>query len=421
MSSTTSGVGASGSVHGLRALEKESDRSVHRQGLHGEDVLAGDVEDSAARDDDRQSRRRSEQLQQRSARRHDVLQVVEDEQELAIARPVSDCSLERFVLALGDSERMRDRRQHELWRAQGRELDEGDAVCEETVAVRCEGEPDPRLPGAARADEREKPHVGTLNQSAQVTQLALATDQRRGDRRQANERLLRLGRRRQLGIVPQDRPLERAKLLAGVEAQLIPEGTLRVAESVECLGLPAGTVERDRQLHAELLSQRVLGTQRGELRDHTFVLAERESHRQQLFPAREAQLLQTPCFLVGETGVQRISECGATPERESPLEEQCSQPIVSLRTRLPPFREEPREAVAVERVGVEFEPVPRRRGGDGVAAEELAKVGDVELDQLRRRRRFVGLPESLPQLVHRARRRSGAGEATGAGDALSGP
>ena len=57
--------------------------------------------------------------------------------------------------------------------------------------------------------------------------------------------------------------------------------------------------------------------------------------------------------------------------------------------------------MAVERIGVEVEPIPRRGGGDGVAAEELAEVGDVELDQLRRRRRCTGFPESLAQLIHR--------------------
>ena len=161
-----------------------------------------------------QSRRRTEQLQERLARCHDVLEVVENEQELAVCRPVGDRSLERLVLALGDSEGMRDRRQHELRGVQGCELHEGDAVGEETVAVGCEGQRDACLPGAARPDQREQPDVGTLNQGAQVAELPFATDERRRDRRQTNGRGRRLGRRRQLGIVPQDRSLERAERLA---------------------------------------------------------------------------------------------------------------------------------------------------------------------------------------------------------------
>ena len=187
--------------------------------------------------------------------------------------------------------------------------------------------------------------------------------------------------------MPQNRSLERAKLLAGVEPQLVAQRASGIAENIECLDLPAGTVERDRELHAQLLAQRVLGAQRGKLSDHPFVLAEGEPGRQKLLPARESEFLQAARLLGSELGVQRIGERRATPERESSLEEHRGQSIVSLLPLLPPLCEKPREAMAVERIGVEVEPIPRRGGGDGIAAEELAEVGDVELDQLRRRRR----------------------------------
>ena len=147
-------------------------------------MLARDVEDSPARDDDRQPRCRTEQVEERIARLHDVLEVVEEEQELAVGRPLRDGDLERLFLAFSDSEGVRDRGEHELGRAQGGELHEGDAVGEQTVAVRCEGQRDACLPGAASPHEREKPDVWTLNQSAKVAQLPFATDERRRGRRQ---------------------------------------------------------------------------------------------------------------------------------------------------------------------------------------------------------------------------------------------
>ncbi len=131
-------------------------------------MLARDVENSPARHDDGQSRCRVEQQQQRLARGHDVLEVVEHEQKLAVCRPTGNRSLHRLPLAFGDSKGMGDGRKHELRCVQGRELHKDDAVGEETVTIGGEGKSDARLPRAARPDQREQPDTGLLDQGTQV-------------------------------------------------------------------------------------------------------------------------------------------------------------------------------------------------------------------------------------------------------------
>ena len=52
----------------------------------------------------------------------------------------------------------------------------------------------------------------------------------------------------------QDRLLERAQRLACLEPELVTESASNIAQHLECLCLPACAVERDRQVHPQLLA-----------------------------------------------------------------------------------------------------------------------------------------------------------------------
>ena len=96
--------------------------------------------------------------------------------------------------------------------------------------------------------------------------------------------------------------------------------------------------------------------------------------------------------LVGEVGEGR-----AAPERESLAQ----APARSRRLGSARLGDEPLEAVQVETVRLDDELVARRARDDHVAAERLAELGDVRLQDLRRRGRRAAGPEILDQPVAR--------------------
>ena len=140
------------------------------------DVLAGEVQDGAARDEDRQARRSSKEPDEGGRRRLHVLGVVEQEQELLGAERLGE-RLER-LRDVGDADRLRDGRHHELGVAQRGELDEHGAVCVGRGCVAGGFERQPGLAASACAGEDDQACVPALEQSGQVPELLLASDQR---------------------------------------------------------------------------------------------------------------------------------------------------------------------------------------------------------------------------------------------------
>ena len=133
-------------------------------GANGKDVLAGEMQDGAARDEDRQARRPREEPDEGGRRLLHVLGVVEQEQELLGAERLGE-RLER-LRDVGDADRLRDGRHDELGVAQRGELDEHDTV---RVGRGCAAggfERQPGLAASACAGEHEQPCVSALEQSA---------------------------------------------------------------------------------------------------------------------------------------------------------------------------------------------------------------------------------------------------------------
>jgi len=102
------GVRVEGGICRPRPFAEERDRGVVGEWLDRVDMLAGEVEDDAARDEEGEARRVGEQLDVGRRGGTQVLDVIEDEQQLA--RPEgSSQRLQRSARELSDSESTCDR------------------------------------------------------------------------------------------------------------------------------------------------------------------------------------------------------------------------------------------------------------------------------------------------------------------------
>ena len=108
------------------------------------------------------------------------------------------------------------------------------------------------------------------------------------------------------------------QLLARLEPELVGELALRLAVGAERLGLPAGAIEREHQLAAQPLAQRMLGDERVELADQLRVPARGEIGVDPLLERRPAQLLEPRDLGLRERLVGEVGERRAAPQRQRP-------------------------------------------------------------------------------------------------------
>ena len=135
-------------------------------------------------------------------------------------------------------------------------------------------------------------HELRRNECGQPDERADPVVPRRCDEHRAG---LRRRRRRgglERGILGQDRPLERLQRRRRLDPEALDQRVPRRAVRLERLGLPAGAVQREHQLAAEALAQRVLGDEGLELGDERRMPAERELRLDPLLERREPQLLE---------------------------------------------------------------------------------------------------------------------------------
>src|SRR4029079_12894981 len=97
--------------------------------------------------------------------------------------------------------------------------------------------------------------------------------------------------------------------------ELLVQTRAEVAIGLERLGLPAGAIQREHQLAAKALAQRIAPHEHLELARKVRVAAEREVGLDAVFPAGEMQLLQVR-LLDSREGLRDLPERGPAPERE---------------------------------------------------------------------------------------------------------
>ena len=138
----------------------------------------------------------------------------------------------------------------------------------------------------------------------------------RRDRGGALGSLLGGSREVETRILLQDRSLERLERRGRVDAELLDQRAPRLLVGLERLGLSARPVQREHQLTAQPLAQRVLRDETLELADELRMAAEREIGLDPLLERREAKLLEADDRGLGELLVGEVRQRRAAPERE---------------------------------------------------------------------------------------------------------
>ena len=232
------------------------------------------------------------------------------------------------------------------------------------AAARLEREPG--LADAARADERQQPGAGPHQQLAYLLQLALTADQVAGGGGQRRGRRLGAGRPVgvELGVVREDHALQPAQLGARLDPQLVDQHAPALAHDLQRLGLPAASVERDHQVPAQPLAQRLFGHQRPQLPHEVGVAAFGDLGGEPLLDRLHPQLLEPPDLALRERLEPMVGERRPAPQRQRRLEVVARGPGLVLLERDAGPAEQLLEAVRVDRVVVDVQ-----RVADGGAFE----------------------------------------------------
>jgi hypothetical protein len=153
-------------------------RSRDGQRRHRQHLLTPDSQGGPARDQDVKVRTGAQQGGQQGRRRQDVLEVVQDQQQVAgpeMARQQVD---ERLPSVGPEPDRLPDRESHQVGIGQRREADEDRAVPETVAGDGRHGLGKACLAHAGWACEREQPSAVLREKAQGPGQLGLPTDER---------------------------------------------------------------------------------------------------------------------------------------------------------------------------------------------------------------------------------------------------
>ena len=192
----------------------------------------------------------------------------------------------------------------------------------------------------------------------------------------------------------QDRLLEALQRLTRLQAELLHQLRSRQPVGLERLRLAIGPVEREHQLAAQPLPQRVLADEPLELAHQVGVAAVLEVGFDPLLESRQAQLLEPRDLGLREALVGQVGECRPAPEGERLMEL-----LGALARAAPGLMDEPLEAGQVGLLRPDVKHVSGRPGGEPVVAQLLAQSRDMHLEALGRRGRRLVAPQLVDQAV----------------------
>jgi hypothetical protein len=266
----------------------------------------------------------------------------------------------------------------------------------------------PRLADAAGADDGRQARVRIAHRGAQVGDVRIASDGRRGRRGDPHERRgggLRAARRghREVGILGENCALELAQLDPRLEAELLDERRPRVPVRLERVGLAAGAVERQHQPAVQPLAQRMLGYQSLQLRHELRVTPGAQLGLESRLERDQPLLLERCDRALRERRERQVGERRAAPQRERVLEELERPPGMVGGQLTAPLVEQSLEAVRVEVLGAEPQLIAVAAGGQHVLGELLAQPRHVHLERLQRVRGRALAPQLVDQPLVRER------------------
>ena len=306
-----------------------------------------------------------------------------------------------LLAALRQLERARDRREHELGLDDGREVHEDGPAAHFGRERLGGGECEARLAGSPRSGQRHEPHVVASQQRFDGGDLEPTADERgRGSRQPDPACGLRLRRRRETGVVAQDRALELLKRRPWLDPELLDERASCALVRLQRVLLPPRAVQRENLLLAQPFSVRLVGDQLLELREQGVVAAELEPGVVPKLQCAEPQLLEalgrhTGPGLVGEVGQRR-----ARPQGEGRVEIVGGVCNAFLRERALGLTHEALETRQVELGRLELDPVAVAVRLDALGADRAPQAVHVDLEGRAGRGRRV-VPQGVHEVVAR--------------------
>ena len=203
-------------------------------------------------------------------------------------------------------------------------------------------------------------------------------------------------------ILPQDRLLELAQLLARLDAELLDESPAGIRVGAEGLGLPSRPVERQHQLPAKAFPQRMFRDQRLELRHECVVASQRKLRVETFLDRDEPQLIEAVDLGLRELLVAELTQRVSAPERERAFDRRERLGRLAVRVFASAFVEELLEAADVDLLGVGLEDVPAGPGGERlVRFERLPQPRDLDVEAVVGPRRRPTRPKCLDQALAR--------------------
>jgi len=131
-----------------------------RERRHEKLLLSGDPERFTARHEHLHARGPGDQLADGSGCGHDLLEIVQDEQERAVAQVLDECLEGVASRSFAQSERRRDSWPHELGIGDRRQRNEDRSIVERVRCLACDLHGQPRLAGAAWSGQRDDSFLG---------------------------------------------------------------------------------------------------------------------------------------------------------------------------------------------------------------------------------------------------------------------
>ena len=164
---------------------------------------------------------------------------------------------------------------------------------------------------------------------------------------------------------------------------------------LERLGLSSGAVEREHELRARPLTQRVRDGERGQLPHQECLTAEVEVGLDALLNRDQARLFQAADGLRREGLVDEVRQRGPAPQRKRVCQRRRQCRRLEARGRA----HQRLESLGIDVTRVHAQHIPGRLREQHASAERLAQPGDIHLNARARRGRRLSRPDEIDQPV----------------------
>ena len=201
-------------------------------------------------------------------------------------------------------------------------------------------------------------------------------------------------------ILVEDAVLQIGQAGRRVDPQLVAQHGSQLMEGRERLGVPSLPVQRQHQLAARALAERMARHQGSQLPGDVAMAAERELGVDPVFDGEQPELVEVCGRGRGER-LRELPERRPAPKRTRGGEALGRRIGVAVGERLAPLLAQPLEPQQVDGLRRDLDPVARRARLQRPARQNLAKLGDVDVHHLHRRGGHALAPQRVDERIDR--------------------